>query len=257
MRLAILTSMRRGFASRCLPVLCGTPGLEVARVFLQHNAMPRSWPFLKRKIRKAFRIGPLGVLNGIRLREWYRDKGAEDLADVCEMLGIDLVQTDYVNSGRTKDLLSECLPDLGLSLGNGYISSTILSIPRYGMINVHTELLPRFQGAYGVIWPIYEGIRETGFTVHQMDSHIDTGPILFRAQYGIEFRETLRQTVEVNLEKARRHVPEAVAYVCSNYEKLRADAEVQAIGKAYTTPSIWQFLRMLRNHRRLAFADKT
>jgi len=120
------------------------------------------------------------------------------------------------------------------------------------MINVHTEILPRFQGAHSIIWPIYEGISETGFTIHQVDSHIDTGPILFQEKYPIEFRGTLRETVEVNLEKARKRVPEAVAYLCENYERLRTGAKAQEAGEHYTTPSIKQFLRMVRNNKKLA-----
>lgn len=252
MRLVILTSARRGYASRCLPVLCGKDGLRVEGVIFSRNAAPASWGMVMRKIRKTARIGFLGALNGVRLRDWYKDRAAEDIWEVCNALSIEITETDYTNCRRTRELFRHFGADLGLSLGNGYISRYVFSIPRYGMINVHTEILPRFQGAHSIVWPIYEGIPETGFTIHQVDSHIDTGPILFQEKYPIEFRGTLRETIEVNLEKARKRVPEAVTYLCENYERLRTVAKAQEPGERYATPTIRQFLRMVRNNKKLA-----
>ena len=119
------------------------------------------------------------------------------------------------------------------------------------MINIHTEILPDFQGAQSIIWPIYEKRKETGFTIHQIDSKIDTGQILFQKKYPIEFSPVLRETVRKNLNTARGKIPSAFSYVCENYESLKEKAISQTGGKSYTTPSIWQFLRMLRNHHAL------
>ena len=77
MGLIVLTSDRFTTASRCLPALCQSPRLQVVGVVLAHAVTPdrrRRW---RRKVRKVLRIGPLGALNGIRIRPWYQDKGAE------------------------------------------------------------------------------------------------------------------------------------------------------------------------------------
>ena len=251
MRLVILTSIRRGYASRTLPVLCANPRLNVVRLVLAHNAEPDFSKALARKTRKTIRIGLLGALNGVRLRDWYKDEEVDDIEEVCRKHHVEIMETDHTNSKRTVELLKESSADLGISLGNGYISSSIFSLPTYGMINVHTEILPRFQGAYSIIWPIYEGIQETGFTIHQIDNHIDTGPILFQEKYPIVLHSTLRETVERNLDTARAHVPHAIEYVCENYVQLRDSAEIQQRGRPYTTPTIYQFLRMMRNHRKM------
>ena len=58
--------------------------------------------------------------------------------------------------------------DLGLALGNGFIGPSIFTIPCFGMVNIHSEMLPEFRGAQSFIWPIYEGVGWMGFTIHQI-----------------------------------------------------------------------------------------
>jgi methionyl-tRNA formyltransferase len=250
-RVVILTSIRRGYASTCLPVLCSSPRIEVARVVLSAAAAPGGGHGLRRQLRKARKIGPFGALNGLRLRGWYAHKGVEDIADVAGRHGVPLVETETVNSRGTRDAFGEADADLGLSLGNGYIESSVFTLPRHGMVNVHNELLPEFQGAQSIIWPIHEGVEETGFTIHQIDEHIDTGEILYQERLPIRFDPTLRETVERNLEESRARVPEAMRLVCEDYEQLKARAIRQKRGKSYTTPTIRQFLRMRKNHAQM------
>jgi len=250
MRIIILTSTPRGIASRVLPELCRNSSLEIAGVVLAHGSSPKK-NNLERKIRKTVKIGILGALNGIRMRSWFADSDAEDIDRVCQRLGVQLAETPFVNSDMTVELFKKFNADVGLSLGNGYIAKKVFSIPRFGMVNIHTEILPDFQGAQSIIWPIYENRKETGFTIHQVDSKIDTGDILLQERYPIEFKPTLEDTVRQNLRVARDRIPSAFSYVCENYESLRERASPQTNGRSYTTPSMWQFLRMVRNHRAL------
>jgi methionyl-tRNA formyltransferase len=251
-RLVILTCMEREIASRCLPALCANPALEVARVILAHGGSPNASRAFGRKIRKIMRIGPLGAINGVRMRAWYHDADAEPIGPLCERLGVPFSETDFINCDATRDLFRSAEADLGLSLGNGYIAPSVFSIPRLGMINIHTELLPEYQGAQSIIWPIYEGKRETGFTIHQVAKRIDAGDILYQERYPIEFRPTLRETVEHMMAVSRVRVPKAFSFVCENYDELRSVAKPQTIGRGFTTPTYWQFRRMLWNHRRLS-----
>lgn len=249
MRVIVLTSSARGTASRVLPTLCENKNISVVGVVLAHGVSPNRKRSLTRIAKKTLKIGLMGALNGIRMRGWYADPDADDIFTLCESLGVELSQTPFINCDTTRELFRRSDADLGLSLGNGYIPKSVFSIPKNGMINIHTEVLPAFQGAQSIIWPIHEGKRETGFTIHQIDSKIDTGDILYQEKYDMSFLPTLRDTVRNNLESTRAKIPAAFAYVCDNYQSLKARATAQVKGKSYTTPSIWQFLRMLRNHR--------
>ncbi len=70
------------------------------------------------------------------------------------------------------------------------LSKEILDIPRYGCINVHASLLPRWRGAAPMQWAIMEGDEKTGITTMQMDVGLDTGDMLLKAETIIGPEET-------------------------------------------------------------------
>lgn len=251
MKVVILTSHIRGIASRVLPALHECKDITITRVILAAGVPSNKKRHLKRKVKKTLKIGFLGAFNGIRLRKWYYDENAENIHSLCSSLDIQLCGIPSINSDAMRQNLRASGADLGISLGNGYIPKSVFSIPKNGMINIHMEILPEFRGAKSVIWPLYEGKSETGFTIHQIDNRIDTGEILYQERYPIKFSTTLQETIKNNLMTARARIPAAFCHVCKNYEALKAKAVVQSNGKSYTTPSIRQFFRIIKNHRRL------
>jgi len=58
------------------------------------------------------------------------------------------------------------------------LSKEILDMPKYGCINIHASLLPKYRGAAPIQWSIIDGEKETGVTIMQMDVGLDTGDIL-------------------------------------------------------------------------------
>jgi methionyl-tRNA formyltransferase len=250
MRIAIVTSVRNGNASRALPTLLQNRQLDVAGVIVSAGVPTSRWGHWKRKAMKTWRIGLLGAMNGIRMRPWFADPGAEDIVSVCSRLGVPVIETEKTNSDPTRTALRDWDVDLALSLGNTYIGRKLYTIPRHGMINVHEEILPDFQGAQSIIWPIHEGQRETGFTIHQVDDQIDTGKILFKKRFPIDFCSTLQATVVKNLEICRTLIPPAVAFVCENYSAVERSGTTQMRLRSFTTPTYLQFLKMNRQNQK-------
>lgn len=80
------------------------------------------------------------------------------------------------------------------------IPANLLSIPRFGCINIHPSLLPRWRGPAPIQRAIYTGDLITGVTIMQMDQGLDTGPILLQSQYVLEPDETA-QTLHDKLAK--------------------------------------------------------
>ncbi len=66
------------------------------------------------------------------------------------------------------------------------LSPTVLAAPKYGCINVHASLLPRWRGAAPVERAIMAGDRVTGVSIMQMDAGLDTGPVYARRELGID-----------------------------------------------------------------------
>ena len=70
------------------------------------------------------------------------------------------------------------------------IPKAVLDIPRYGCLNVHASLLPRWRGAAPVERAIEAGDTETGVTIMQMDEGLDTGPMLHKVTVSVGTDET-------------------------------------------------------------------
>lgn len=249
-RVVVLTSSSSGIAADCLPELCDSQKLSIACVIIAGTPR-RSWRRVRLKLRKLLRIGICGALNGIRMRGWYSGAQTPDIASVCARYGVPCLEVPHINSDETASALQRLQPDLGLSLGNSYISPRIFNLPKSGMINVHGERLPEYQNAQSVIWPIYHNETKTGLSIHQIDEGIDTGAILHREDFDILFAPRLKDTVRGTVAITQARTPRAVRFACENHAALAAQATAQPAGRVFTTPSIFQFARMAWNNRRL------
>ena len=87
--------------------------------------------------------------------------------------------------------LKEFAPDLMVTAAFGQIlSAENLAIPKYGCINVHGSLLPKYRGAAPIQWAIINGESETGITTMMTDIGMDTGDILLVDRIAIDPNET-------------------------------------------------------------------
>lgn len=70
------------------------------------------------------------------------------------------------------------------------LSEEILNMPKYGCVNIHASLLPKYRGAAPIQWAIIDGEKKTGVTIMQMDKGLDTGDMLFKTEVEIDAKET-------------------------------------------------------------------
>jgi methionyl-tRNA formyltransferase len=100
---------------------------------------------------------------------------------LAEELGITVLQPVKVRATEFIEVARGLSPDLIVVVAFGQIlPKALLDIPRYGCINVHASLLPRYRGAAPINWCIINGEAETGVTTMQMDVGLDTGAMLVR-----------------------------------------------------------------------------
>ena len=256
MKIIVLTSSRYGTAAHHLLYLIESRSCEISMVVLNDGIIIKKNKYYKSKIRKIIKIGLLGALNGIRMRKWFNQdmvkyKKIGELEEICRNNNIPFFTTSNINSQFTFDLFKKANADLGLSLGNGYIGQKIFSVPRYGMINIHHEILPAYQNAQSIIWQIYNMSSMTGYTIHKIDRHIDTGEILYQECIPIIFLKTLRQTVAKTSVSLLEASANGLLQVIINFDSLYKNAKPQGQGNSYTTPSIWQYIRIKNNYRKL------
>jgi methionyl-tRNA formyltransferase len=98
---------------------------------------------------------------------------------LAEKLNVPVLQPSRARDEKFIGELLELNPDLIVVVAYGQIlPPAILELPRFGCLNVHTSLLPKYRGAAPIQWAIANGDAETGVTIMKMDAGLDTGPIL-------------------------------------------------------------------------------
>ena len=108
-----------------------------------------------------------------------RELKAPPVKVLAHELGIPVMQPEKLRLPEAMDQLRAWAPDLIVVAAFGQIlRKDVLELPRFGCINVHASLLPRWRGAAPINAAILSGDDETGVTIMQMDVGLDTGPML-------------------------------------------------------------------------------
>jgi methionyl-tRNA formyltransferase len=107
------------------------------------------------------------------------------------MHGVPVLQPERLRDPDVAEALRAWAPDLGVVAAYGkLIPEDLLHLPRFGMINVHASLLPKYRGAAPVHRAVIEGQRETGVTIMRMVKALDAGDMIARASRPIGGDET-------------------------------------------------------------------
>lgn len=107
---------------------------------------------------------------------------------------IPVFQPNTLRDGKALEILKEINPDVIVVVAYGKIlPKEILDLPKYGCVNGHASLLPKYRGASPIQWCIVCGESETGITTMLMDEGMDTGDILETVTVKIGEEETAEE----------------------------------------------------------------
>jgi methionyl-tRNA formyltransferase len=110
---------------------------------------------------------------------------------LAQELSIPVMQPEKLKQLDAMEQLQEWAPELIVVAAFGQIlRKDVLELPKYGCINVHASLLPRWRGAAPINAAILHGDEETGVTIMQMDVGLDTGPMLAKRSIRINPDDT-------------------------------------------------------------------
>jgi methionyl-tRNA formyltransferase len=158
-------------------VFCGTPQFAV--------------PTLEKLVEAGFALR-------LALTQPDRPKGrglelvASPVKQAALRLGVSLYQPEKIkNNEELRARLREINPDAIIVVGYGrIIPKWMLDLPRFGNINLHASLLPKYRGAAPIQWAIANGESVTGVTTMRIDEGLDTGDILLQQELGIADDDT-------------------------------------------------------------------
>ena len=123
-----------------------------------------------------------------------KDRKKNIIPTPCKKLAMDnnieVYQPNKIKDEYDKILNTKC--DIIITCAYGQIiPDVILNYPKYGCINVHGSLLPKYRGGAPIHWAIINGEKETGITIMYMDTHMDSGDIISQRSIKIEEDDNL------------------------------------------------------------------
>jgi methionyl-tRNA formyltransferase len=120
-----------------------------------------------------------------------RELKAPPVKTLALELNLPIIQPEKLREPESMQKLREWAPDLIIVAAFGQIlRKDVLDLPKYGCINIHASLLPRWRGAAPINAAILAGDTETGVTIMKMDVGLDTGPMLAKKSIRIRRDDT-------------------------------------------------------------------
>ena len=112
--------------------------------------------------------------------------------EFAEEKNLNILQPEKIKNNESfVNELKNLKPDLLVVVAYGKIlPKDVLDIPKYGAVNVHGSLLPKYRGSAPIQWAIINGEKETGITTMFMDENMDTGDIILEEKISISDDET-------------------------------------------------------------------
>jgi methionyl-tRNA formyltransferase len=116
---------------------------------------------------------------------------ASPIKEAAFKLHLKIFQPEKISSATSVAQLKYLKPDLILVAAYGQILTTdILNLPKYGCLNIHASLLPKYRGASPIHSAIAAGEKQSGVTIMWMDEGLDTGDILLQEAVTLRRHET-------------------------------------------------------------------
>jgi len=113
---------------------------------------------------------------------------------LAESNGIKVFQPETLKNFAFEQELKDLNPELIIVVAYGKIlPEYVLNYPKYGCINVHASLLPKYRGAGPIQWAVINGEKKTGITSMMMEKGLDTGDMLLKCETEIGEYETASQ----------------------------------------------------------------
>jgi methionyl-tRNA formyltransferase len=119
-----------------------------------------------------------------------RKPAASPIKEKALELGLPLAQPDSLKTPEFHELIAAQKADLLVVVAFRILPETLFSLTRFGAVNIHGSLLPKYRGAAPIQWAIANGETETGVTIFQLDGAIDHGKILAQGKTPIGSEET-------------------------------------------------------------------
>ena len=159
-----------------------------------------------------------------------------------------IIEVDDLESNNTKNLLSSFKADLFIVVAYKILPKSIYTLPKYGSINLHPSLLPKYQGSSPIQYTLINGDNETGLTSFFINDKIDQGDIIYQKKIlindTIDYIELYKKFLLISNEVLRKTI-DKISDASSEYIKQKK------ISKEFKAPKIKTIKLEIRNSQSL------
>lgn len=165
--------------------------------------------------------------------------GKCDIAHAAKKIGADFRVVTNLNAKDYVDHVRAIAPDLIISYSAPQIiKPELLSVPKYGIINVHGALLPNYRGCMPSFWYLYNDEKLGGATVHYMSADIDDGDICLQGSVDISDCKTMFQLMKKTKELGGELIVESIKKIAAGTLETRPNDTKN--GSYFTWPTVEQ-----------------
>ncbi len=153
----------------------------------------------------------------------------------AENLGIKVEQPEDVNEENFVNFIASLNPDIIITVAfGGYLKRAFRKIPKFGCINVHPSLLPKYRGSSPINFPLLNGDEETGVTIFKIVAKMDAGPIISQEKINLDNKINFSELEELLIKKGVN----LLINTLKKYEKNKVEFIHQDDSKATFTTKI-------------------
>lgn len=143
--------------------------------------------------------------------------------------GLTVYQPQKVKTPEFVEILHDLQPELIVVAAFGqFLNKEILELPKYGCINVHASLLPKYRGAAPIQYAIIKGEKESGVTIMQMDIGMDTGAMLDKVVVPIAENTTMGELHDALREQGAALLLEVIDKIAAGNAAAEPQDDAQA-----------------------------
>lgn len=152
-------------------VFMGTPEFAVPSLRILHNS--------HHNISAVVTVPDKAKGRGLKLSQ-------SDVKKFAAEFYLDVLQPESLKSASFIDEIKSLKPDLIVVVAFRILPKDVYNIPKYGSINLHASLLPKYRGAAPINWAIINGEHQTGVTTFFLKDKVDTGSIILQKECEIQ-----------------------------------------------------------------------
>jgi methionyl-tRNA formyltransferase len=130
------------------------------------------------------------VVTGVNKRSGRGKKEkATEIAKLAEQLYLPVIKPSSLKDDELYDTIKQLQPDLIVVVAFRILPKKLFSLPKFGSINIHGSLLPKYRGAAPINWALINGEKETGLSAFYLKQKVDTGDIISQVRISINDKD--------------------------------------------------------------------